>query len=257
MLVRVIARARTFVGVTHVAHVWVEVGAIHVSGRRSLDAGETDHEIPVGPGGEVHAHQCQAAMPASWVRRRPRRSWRAVSASERTAWCRYGGRMRYRDLPTAEVETVVEATPEEVWAVVTDITLPAVCAGELVGAEWLDGANGPALGARFAGKNESQFIGRWETICTVVDLEPGRRWVWEVGAEGADPWAQWGFEVDPSRKGAVVRQFVRIGLGWSPMVLAIEAAPEKEGRIVAGRLAEHRTAMEANLAEAKRRAEQR
>jgi hypothetical protein len=164
--------------------------------------------------------------------------------------------MRYRDLPTAEVETVVEATPAEVWAVVTDIGLPAACAGELVGAEWLDDATGPVVGARFVGHNESKFIGRWETICTVIDVEPGRRWVWEVAAEDAEPWAQWGFEVDPSRQGAVLRQFARIGLGWSPMVMAIDAAPEKEGRIVAGRLAEHRAAMEANLAEAKRRAEQ-
>lgn len=163
--------------------------------------------------------------------------------------------MRYRDLPTVEVELAIAGPPEKVWEVVTDIELPVACAGELIGVEWLDGATTPTLGARFVGRNRSEYIGEWETICTVIDLEPGRRWVWEVSAEGAEPWAQWGFEVDPSRQGSLVRQFGRLGLGWSPMVAAIENSPEKEGRIVSARLAEHRAALTANLEEVKRRVE--
>ena len=45
--------------------------------------------------------------------------------------------MCYHDQPTIEVEMKVAATPEEVWPVVTDITLPVDLPGELYEAEWL------------------------------------------------------------------------------------------------------------------------
>ncbi|MFT4199412.1 SRPBCC family protein [Gordonia sp. (in: high G+C Gram-positive bacteria)] len=175
--------------------------------------------------------------------------------------------MRYRDQPTVEVETKVSAPPEQVWAAVTDIRLPVDLPGELQDAQWLDGADGPVVGARFVGRNEIENVGKTETVCTVVDVEPGRRWVWSVnagagsGASGPnetgdlEPWAQWGFEVDPSREGSVVRQFARIGLAPSPLKAAIDANPELEGRIIARRLAGFRDAMTANLEEVRRRCE--
>jgi hypothetical protein len=70
-----------------------------------------------------------------------------------------------------------------------------------------------------------------------------------------EPWAHWGFEVDPSRDGSVVRQFVRIGLAPSPLKVAIDAAPEMEGRIIARRLGGFRDAITANLEEVRRRCE--
>ncbi|MFT3900850.1 MAG: SRPBCC family protein [Gordonia sp. (in: high G+C Gram-positive bacteria)] len=163
--------------------------------------------------------------------------------------------MRYRDQPTVEVETKVAAPPERVWDVVTDIRLPVDLPGELYDAQWLDGADGPAVGERFVGRNEIENVGKTETVCTVVDVEPGRRWVWSVNAGDLEPWAQWGFEVDPSRDGAVVRQFARIGLAPSPLLSAIEANPDLEGRIIARRLAGFREAMVANLEEVRRRCE--
>ncbi|HNP57671.1 MAG TPA: SRPBCC family protein [Gordonia sp. (in: high G+C Gram-positive bacteria)] len=163
--------------------------------------------------------------------------------------------MRYHDQPTIEVEMKVAATPEEVWPVVTDITLPVDLPGELYEAEWLADADGPAVGARFVGRNRIDNLGQTETVCTVVELEPGRRWVYSVNVGDMEPWAQWGFEVDPSRDGSVVRQFVRIGLAPSPLKVAIDAAPEKEGRIISRRLGGFRDAITANLEEVRRRCE--
>lgn len=163
--------------------------------------------------------------------------------------------MRYRDLPTVEVEVKVGAAPEAVWPVITDVALPVELPGELYAAEWLDGASEPAVGARFVGRNEVEGIGKTETVCTVIEVEPGRRWVWEVNVGDAEPWAQWGFEVDPSRDGSVVRQFARIGLAYSPLKAAIDNAPEMEGRIISRRLAGFREAMTANLEEVRRRCE--
>ncbi|KXP00120.1 SRPBCC family protein [Tsukamurella pseudospumae] len=161
--------------------------------------------------------------------------------------------MRLRDNPTVEVSRVLNCSPEQAWEFVTDIALPTIVDGELERAEWLDGATGVAEGARFRGYNSNEQLGQWTTDSVVVEVEDGRRWVWAVGPEGAAPWATWGFEVDPSRQGAIVRQWARVGDGASPFAAVVAAQPEKEGRIVDYRLGVWRAGMEANLDELVRR----
>ncbi|CAM3834506.1 SRPBCC family protein [Tsukamurella strandjordii] len=157
--------------------------------------------------------------------------------------------MRLRDNPIIEVTRKLTCSPEQAWALVTDIALPTRADGELQRAEWLDGATGVALGARFRGHNANGELGEWTTESEVIDVEDGRRWVWSVGPEGGgEPWATWGFEVDPARDGAVVRQWARIGDGTSPFAAFVAAQPEKEARIIDFRLGIWRAGMEANLA---------
>ncbi len=154
--------------------------------------------------------------------------------------------MRLRDRPTVEVSVVVPASPELVWELITDISLPTRFDGELQSAEWVEGFDGVAVGARFLGTNSSEHLGTWTTECEVVDVEPGRRWMWAVQGEAA-PMAYWGFEVEPSSKGSIVRQFARVGEGESGISGAIAANPEREARILDHRLGMWRTAMQANL----------
>ena len=45
--------------------------------------------------------------------------------------------MRYRDNPTVEVEQRVSGDPAAIWALVTDITLPARCSAELQEVAWM------------------------------------------------------------------------------------------------------------------------
>ncbi|WCO68148.1 SRPBCC family protein [Iamia majanohamensis] len=155
--------------------------------------------------------------------------------------------MRYRDQPTVQVEERLRGDPEHIWALVTDIDLPARSSPELQRVEWLDGADGVVVGARFRGHNQNPDLGEWTTESEVVEVEPGRRWVWAVeGPEGT--MATWGFEVDPGREAVTVRQFARMGPARSGLSIAIDAMPDKESRIVSHRLAQWREAMEANLA---------
>ncbi|WP_019201769.1 SRPBCC family protein [Tsukamurella sp. 1534] len=155
--------------------------------------------------------------------------------------------MRLRDNPIIEVTRAVACTPERAWELVTDIELPTRVAGELQRVEWLDGATGVAVGARFRGHNRNEELGDWTTDSVVTDVEDGRRWVWSVGPEGEEPWATWGFEVDPARGGALVRQWARVGDGRSPFAGFVAANPGKEARIIDFRLGVWRTGMEANL----------
>lgn len=154
--------------------------------------------------------------------------------------------MRYRDQPTIEVTQRIHCDPATAWRYVTDITVPARCSAELHTVEWLDGADHVAVGARFRGRNTNEAIGSWETVCEVVEVEEQRRWVYDVlGHDG--PIASWGFEVEPTSDGVLVRQWGRMGPGPSGLNIGIAAQPDKEARIVARRLAEWQRNMAANL----------
>ena len=102
------------------------------------------------------------------------------------------------------------------------------------------------VGARFRGCNQHTALGTWETVCEVVEVEDQRRWVWNVfGPDGVG--ATWGFEVEPASDGALIRQWARLGPGPSGLSIAIAAQPDKEARIIAGRLSEWQKNMQANL----------
>lgn len=154
--------------------------------------------------------------------------------------------MRYRDQPTIEVTQRVRCDVRTAWKFVTDIGLPARCSSELEAVEWLGESDGVEVGARFRGRNKHEAFGDWSTVCEVVEVQDGRRWVYNViGPEGVS--ATWGFEVEPASDGVLIRQWARMGPGPSGLSPAIAAQPEKEARIVARRLAEWQQNMQANL----------
>jgi hypothetical protein len=135
------------------------------------------------------------------------------------------------------------------WPYVSDINLSARFSPEFQGAEWLDGATGPSVGARFRGTNEHRAIGTWQVTCSIVELEPNRVIGWAVhGPDGLDPpAASWRFELEPVVGGTRVTQWVRLGPGRSGLTPAIERMPDREHEIIERRLAEHRSNMDANL----------
>jgi uncharacterized protein YndB with AHSA1/START domain len=150
--------------------------------------------------------------------------------------------MKYADGPTAEVETTIDAPPSRVWALVSDIDLPARFSEEFQGGHWLDPATGPTVGARFAGRNQHTAIGEWETTCTVLRCEPERVFEYAVG-NPEQPSASWRFELQPDGSGTRLKQWMRIGPGRSGLNVAIDMMPDKEERIIARRLDEHRANM--------------
>jgi hypothetical protein len=155
--------------------------------------------------------------------------------------------LRYSDCPTVEVTVAIAASPDAVWALVSDIQLPARFSSEFLGADWLDGVTAPAVGARFVGRNHHPAIGEWQTTSTICDYEPVRRFGWAVGDTG-QPSATWRFSLEPNPPGTRLTQWMQMGPARSGINLAIDAMPEKESKILHRRLAEHRANMEATLA---------
>ena len=162
--------------------------------------------------------------------------------------------LRLSDAPAAEVTLVVAATPQALWPLVSDIQIPARFSSEFRGAEWLDGATGPAAGARFQGRNYHPSAGEWETTSTICEYEPERKFGWSVG-DLERPAARWRFILEPEAGGTRLTQWVQIGPGPSGISAAIDAMPGKESRILHRRLAEHQANMQATIAGIKSMAE--
>jgi hypothetical protein len=147
--------------------------------------------------------------------------------------------VRYADGPTVEVAVHVAAPPAVVWALVSDITTPVGFSDELQEVRWIDDE-------RFVGRSRHPAIGEWETTCTVVHREPEREFGWVVGNPG-HPSAAWRFTLEPAEGGTLLRQWMRMGPAPSGLNIAIEARPDKEERIVARRLEEHRASMQRTI----------
>ena len=161
---------------------------------------------------------------------------------------------RYADRPTVEVPIEIDAPPERVWAIVSDIeTMPGASA-ELQAVEWLDGCGGPGLGARFKGRNRHEAFGEWSTESVIVAYDPPREFAWAVG-DPSFPAAVWRFSLEPHEGGTLLRQWVQVGPGRSGLSVAIERMPDKEQKIVFVRLREFEANMGATLAAVKRLAE--
>ena len=80
----------------------------------------------------------------------------------------------------AAVTLHIDAPPQKVWELISDITKMGEYSPEVFEAEWLDGATGPAVGARYRGhvKRNERGPTYW-TKCRVTECVPGE--VFEFG----------------------------------------------------------------------------
>jgi hypothetical protein len=164
--------------------------------------------------------------------------------------------MKYAACPTASVSIDVAAPPAVVWAVVSDIGLSSRFSTEVSGTEWLDGADGPALGARFVGHSAHDAIGEWSTTCIVTALVPEHVFEWSVIGRDDDVSSIWRYTISDGDGGPVHLEFwFQMGPGRGGLNYAIERMPDKEERIVARRMEEHRLNMERVVAGVKELAE--
>jgi hypothetical protein len=100
----------------------------------------------------------------------------------------------------------MSASPEAIWDLVSDVTKIGRYSPETFEAEWLDGATGPAVGAKFRGhvkRNEKGPV--YWTNCTVTVCEPGREFAFGVG-NGAVPLSIWGYRLQPTDDGTDVTE---------------------------------------------------
>lgn len=161
---------------------------------------------------------------------------------------------RYADTPTVQVQVWVDAPPERVWALVSDVQLMPSMSEELQAVEWLDGATGPGVGAKFVGHSRHEALGEWSTTSHVIECEPGRVFAWAV-QDPARPTAVWRFRLAGKDGGTQLSEWMRMGPGRSGLSLAIDRMPDKEQKIVFVRMREFERNMTATLEHIKKLAE--
>lgn len=100
----------------------------------------------------------------------------------------------------------MDAASDRIWDLVSDVTRIGRYSPETFEAEWLDGATGPAVGARFRGHVKRNGWGpTYWTTCTVTECEPGRSFAFGVGSPGK-PLNVWSYRLEPSGGGTDVTE---------------------------------------------------
>ncbi|WP_328318598.1 SRPBCC family protein [Streptomyces sp. NBC_00388] len=160
-----------------------------------------------------------------------------------------------------ECEIEIAVPPERVWPLVSDIATSARHSPELNEVEWLDGADGPVVGACFTGHNRNAVLGEWSTVSRIAQLDEHRTFQWEVVHSderrlGA-PLAIWTYTLQPLADGSRtrLRHGMRLGAAEGPMQDFVARHPDQEEQIIDGRLALLRDGIDATLAGVKADAE--
>jgi hypothetical protein len=100
----------------------------------------------------------------------------------------------------------MKATADEIWELVSDVTRIGEFSPETFEAEWLDGATGPEVGARFRGHvNRNNRGVKYWTECEVVESTPGKAFAFTVSTAGRAT-NTWRYEIEPAGNGTDVTE---------------------------------------------------
>jgi hypothetical protein len=69
----------------------------------------------------------------------------------------------------------MDAPPDEIYAIVADVTRTPEFSPEIIECTWLDGATGPAVGVRFKARNKVPNRPAWHNKPVITVADPGRR----------------------------------------------------------------------------------
>jgi len=98
----------------------------------------------------------------------------------------------------------IECPPEVAFTAVTDLPNMDRLSPENTGGEWIGGASGPKVGAKFKGTN-ARDRDSWFTIAKVVTYDPPNRFAFKVTYKVFNI-ARWEFSVEPAPGGCRVTE---------------------------------------------------
>ena len=133
--------------------------------------------------------------------------------------------------PTAALRfsasVVVARSPEDVYALVSDVTRTGEWSPTCAACWWDEGA-GPRPGSWFTGRNVTPQR-TWETRSQVVAADPGREFTWVVG----DGLVRWSYLLEPCDEGTLLTEswdFLPAGLAFFAEKYGEDAAAQVEER---------------------------
>ena len=102
------------------------------------------------------------------------------------------------------------ASPDQVWALVSDVTRIGSYSPETFEAEWIGDATGPAVGARFRGHVKRNGVGpTYWTTCVVSACVPGSTFGFDV-LTGGKALNTWTYTIEPAAGGSDVTESFRL-----------------------------------------------
>jgi hypothetical protein len=141
--------------------------------------------------------------------------------------------------PIAVGRITVDASPADVYRVVSDPPLMVTFAEEAYRARWLDGATEAAVGARFRGYNRKGRR-RWFTDCTITEARRGERFAYHVATPFRLPISRWQYDIEPAPGGSgctvTETNWLRVPLWFIPFAILITGTvdrPRHNGRNIA------------------------
>lgn len=124
---------------------------------------------------------------------------------------------------TIEISREIAASPEAVYAALSDVTRMGDWSPECYACEWRDGVDGPAVGAVFDGHNRNGDH-EWTTQGKVIEADEGRSFAFECSMNDFH-YSTWGYRIEPTTSGCRVTEWTENLLPDSVM----EAAKQISG----------------------------
>ncbi|MGH3762463.1 SRPBCC family protein [Actinophytocola sp.] len=131
----------------------------------------------------------------------------------------------------------IAAPPQAVYALIADVTRMPEFSPEIVRCTWLDGANGPAVGARFVAVNKVGDGPSWKNRPVVVTADSGREFAFSRTEKFAGTLV-WRYVFEPDGEGTLVTESYTVTrpitwLGWL-IIRLFGGGPDRRAVIRAG-----------------------
>ena len=123
-----------------------------------------------------------------------------------------------QDLDHDSVSLPMRARPESIYALVSDVTRTPELSPEIVECRWLDGATGPAVGARFKARNKMPNRPAFSNKPVVTVADPGRAFAF-ARTEPFGGTVEWRYDLAPNGDGTIVTESYTVTkpvsrIGW-------------------------------------------
>jgi hypothetical protein len=127
------------------------------------------------------------------------------------------------------VSVAVDAPAETIYDLVAEITRMGDWSPETARVEWIDGADGPTVGARFVGHNISGpfHLMKWSRQGTVLAADRGREFTFAT-EEGGREGTVWSYRFEAADGGTRVTESYRVD--WIPLWARIVDVPTNRAK---------------------------
>ena len=123
-----------------------------------------------------------------------------------------------QQLDTDAVEARVQADPGTIYSIISDVTRTPELSPEIIRCQWLDGATGPAVGARFKATNKMPNRPAFSNKPIVTIADPGRTFAFSR-TEPFGGTVEWRYDLEPDGDDSIVTESYSVtkpvsAVGW-------------------------------------------